>query len=184
MEMAASWYAAVRHDDLPYLSPSSRPAAGSVVLASGREYTLSRCAAWEAPRNTGTDRMVSYWRVPPRPWSRGPASAHADSSRVPRPTAGRLRLLDLLVAAGRRREGAVERLAALCARHRWLVVTRELNPVWQLIWGLCRGPFAGSEDPVAWTGWIGSYRGDPALGDARPGICPDLVPGRGAHRRE
>ncbi len=61
-------------------------------------------------------------------------------------------LVDLLLAAAVGREAPVQRLAAVCTRHKWLVVAREMNPVLQLMWTLCRGPFPGCEEPIPLDG--------------------------------
>ncbi len=143
-----------RRNDLPYFeSVLASCRAVKWYTPVGSEYTLARCATWEAPRvyrdKTDSELLEIATTALDREDPLLLMQVHRELHARRR---GGFVFVDLLVAAAQGRETPVQRLAALCARHRWLIVKWELNPVWQLIWVLCRGPFAGSEDPVSLDG--------------------------------
>ncbi len=162
-----------RRNDLPYFESVLASCRGlKWYWPVGVEYTLCRCVAWEAQRAYRDKTENGLLEIAARALDREDPlllmQIHRECHARRR---GGYALLDLLVAAAQGRETPVQRLAALCARHRWLIVKWELNPAWQLIWVLCRGPFAGSEDPVCLDGL------DPLLTEAaQRWEMPDLEP--------
>ncbi len=143
-----------RRNDLPYFQSVLASCRGlKWYWPVGMEYTLCRCSAWESPRAYREKMENQLLETATRALDRQDPlllmQIHRECHARRR---GGYALLDLLVAAAQGRDSAVQRLAALCTRHRWLIVQWELNPAWQLIWALCRGPFAGSEDPVSLDG--------------------------------
>jgi hypothetical protein len=141
-----------RHTELPYFQSVLASCRGAKwYWPVGKAYTLSRCAAWETPRDLGTEADIHS--VAESALGRGDAVA---LMKVHREAGERKSAFDfyrwLMARAGELESPEVRRLAAVCKQNSWAVVLKELNPLWQLIWVLCHGAFSGSGDPLDLTG--------------------------------
>jgi hypothetical protein len=116
--------------------------------------TPGRCQAYKAPRafehqTVGELEVIcreSLQRKPSVPFF----AAYRELERERQKNLG---IVKELVAIGKASPiEEARRLANAMAPHIWQCTTRESNPVWQMVWILCEGPFPGSNDPVDLTG--------------------------------
>ena len=143
-----------RHSEWPLYQSIVASARGLKWYSPiGAGYIIALSEVWQGPREFRTASEAEVLAIASDALGSRNVFALAKCHReLAERRRGGFELLDLLLAAASRRESPIQRLAAVCTQLKWLVVTREINPVLQLVWTLCRGPFPGCEAPVSLDG--------------------------------
>jgi hypothetical protein len=142
--------------ELPYLQSviaSSRGLKWYAPVAA--PYTLARCEAHENTarpfQRESVERLEELCRESLQ--QRQFVAFFIPYRELKKERQRNLRLVGELVEIGKASDiPEARRLATAMAPHLWQCATRETNPVWQLVWILCSGPFPGSAEPLDLTG--------------------------------
>jgi hypothetical protein len=115
----------------------------------GTEYILTFCNLWEEPRSLRSCGQEEILQVAAQGiQARDVGTVIRAHRELHERRRGCFDFLERLLHAAVGRETAIQRLAAICARHKYYLVTFDMNATLQLIWTVCKGPFCGCEDPV------------------------------------
>jgi hypothetical protein len=155
IEMGAELARKPAEVELPFLQSVIASSRGPKwYWPMAKAYTVGRCQPYEAPRvfeHTSVAELEALCREALRQRQFVPFfAAYRELKRERKKNLGIVTELVALAKASPIEEA--RRLATAMAPHLWQCATRETNPVWQLVWILCEGPFPGSNAPVDLTG--------------------------------
>jgi len=151
MEIGADLAKQPAKASLPYLQSAIASSRGLKWYSPiGKRYTLARCEAYEGLRiweDKTNDELMRIGETALERKAFVPFFVAYRELKTQRKW--NIALLKKLLEAGVQ-SGIPEavRLARVIGPNLWQCATRENNPVWQLMWVLCHGPFPGSLDPV------------------------------------